>query len=142
MNSFYSENVKISILNNNNCHGNENWVQHVKKYDVSAVPNDFGENLLLNEINNAVERIDIQQTNQQYLDNLYSEFCSVVKNEMDCKLPCKDVVLICGYSNKRRKVRKPWWNMTLQKMWNDMCTVEKAWRTCKSHARSFKTNFC
>lgn len=41
-----------------------------------------------------------------------------------------------GVSNKHRRVGKPWWNIELQSLWNNICDSENAWRNCNTGAKN------
>ena len=45
-----------------------------------------------------------------------------------------------GVSNKLRRCKKPWWNMELTELWNEVCKSEDRYlraenRSCKQHLR-------
>ena len=44
---------------------------------------------------------------------------------MKDNLKHKQVNIEIGLNNKRRRMKKPWWNDTLTVMWNDVCKAEK-----------------
>lgn len=46
---------------------------------------------------------------------------------MNDKLSKKVIKFEHGISNKKRRLRKPWWNETLSIMWNEMCIKEREW---------------
>ena len=73
---------------------------------------------------------------QNDIDKIYDDFCTIVKNEMSSKLPKKEYVIRDGACNKRRRIRKPWWNEDLQCLWNEMCRAEKIWLRCKGRQKS------
>ena len=47
---------------------------------------------------------------------------------MDISVPYRNIILADGICNKKRRVKKPWWNENLSFMWNDMCKAEKVWK--------------
>ena len=47
---------------------------------------------------------------------------------MDSKLDKRKVYCADGISNKRRKMKKPWWNDNLTVLWNEVCAAERIWR--------------
>ena len=70
-------------------------------------------------------------TNEQDgVDDIYNGFCRAVKEEMDRKLSKRIVKLRTGLSNKRRRIKKPWWHDGLTELWNTFCEAEHQW----SHA--------
>ena len=91
------------------------------------VPPDFlSDNLASSNINNLIEQIQTQEAVQNNIDSNYEDFCSLLKQEMEAKLSKKTVTITSGQSNKRRKMRKPWWNEELTDLWQKRCQVEKA----------------
>jgi hypothetical protein len=72
--------------------------------------------------------------NQSSMDNLYSELCGILTSEMDRLLEPTTVVLYSGTSNKRRRLRKAWWNEALSVMWNDVCAAQKQWIKAKGRS--------
>ncbi len=61
------------------------------------------------------------------MDGLYGEFCDQIKKELKCKLDYKTVIISHGLSNKRRRVKKPWWTDMLTEVWNVSCDAEREW---------------
>ncbi len=64
---------------------------------------------------------------QQELDSAYDSFCEYVLDEIERKLDKKIVHFNTGLSNKRRRVKKPWWSDNRSKLWNELCVAEKCW---------------
>ncbi|CAG2257093.1 unnamed protein product [Mytilus edulis] len=60
---------------------------------------------------------------------------------MNDKLTCK-TVCIGGSSltNKKHRIKKPWWNDDLNKLWVDMCKAEKTWNKFNNSPRAFEFN--
>ena len=50
---------------------------------------------------------------------------------MNSKLEKHVIVIKSGLSNKRRKMKKPWWTDELSHLWNDMCKAESEWKKCR-----------
>ena len=102
------------------------------RYNLTNIPPSFchdeHSNSLFQTLNNLVTNLQSQQD----VDKIYSEFCSIVQSEMSLKLPKREIVVKFGVSNKRRRIRKPWWSDDLQAFWNDMCDAEKAWLKCRN----------
>ena len=74
---------------------------------------------------------------QDDLDVAYGNLCSLIKDEMHSKADFKHVKIECSTSNKKRKLRKPWWITELTEAWNTMCEHEKKWLSCKNlHQKS------
>jgi hypothetical protein len=52
-------------------------------------------------------------------------------------LPYRNVKILTGCNNKKRKMVKPWWNDKLTQAWIDMCVHEKQWLKSKyGHEKS------
>lgn len=79
-------------------------------------------------VNDAISQLQLLVDTQSRLDNAYDMFRNAVVNEMDLKLEKRVVVIKEGTSNKKRKIRKPWWTEQLTRLWNKSCEAEKAWR--------------
>ena len=106
-----------------------------KKFNLSNIPLNFCAEDETRQVLEALIENECDNYNQSRINNIYDEFCSVVKNEMQAKLPHKDISIKLGQSNKRRRLQKPWWNDELQILWNNMCDSEKAWLKCKNRQK-------
>ncbi len=107
-------------------------VSTYKRYELSSVPDDF----LMSEdskrqIRQVALNIQRRETDQNNLDAQYQEFCDIVTNEMDRRLVSKTVKLQAGGSNKKRKVKQPWWTPRLTELWNEFCVADTRWRKSK-----------
>lgn len=76
-----------------------------------------------------LQELEATEQVQVSLDVAYSNFCDVIKREMDTHLQPKNIVIREGLSNKRRKIKKQWWTDELSLLWNDFCVAEKKWST-------------
>ena len=65
--------------------------------------------------------IDSQET----VNKIYYDFNDLLKTEMKQKLRHKQIHIKVGQDNKRRRIKKPWWNDLLTIMWNEVCYAEK-----------------
>lgn len=70
-----------------------------------------------------INQINTNQSIQDSLNKVFNEFVDIVKSEMDNKLECK--VFNPGIKNKKRRIKKPWWNNNLTELWNKMSKAEK-----------------
>ena len=93
-------------------------------------------------LNEAILRLETSSKLQTDVNNMYSDFVSVVKKEMNEQLNPRRVRLQDSVtSNKKRRSRKPWWTEELSRLWNEMCLAEKKWRKeagtsrCKSELK-------
>ena len=113
------------------------------KYDRGSIPPNFM--MAPNIIPLLEEKIDYLESNQNEqncIDNIYNDFVSVLKSEMNKFLNPK-VVPIDGQRNSKRRRRKPWWTDDLSKLWNTMCQNERKWikKTDMANKRNLKTVF-
>ncbi len=46
--------------------------------------------------------------------------------KMDEKLVHRIIKVNCGLSNKRRRIKRPYWNDRLTELWNDLITTQRA----------------
>ncbi|VDI33576.1 Hypothetical predicted protein [Mytilus galloprovincialis] len=116
-------NLSINLKRNMDMNKSENNASH--KHNVSSVPNDF----LLNEdifhkVLEAIQKIENYIEVSSDVQNAYDEFQSLIKCEMDNKLP----IYNSSSGNKRKKSRfKPYWNDSLAGQWSKVCETEKKW---------------
>ena len=88
----------------------------VHKYDVSDIPQDFMTNVEI--------QLNITDINQSY-----SEFCSILKLEMDDSLPAKHITINSNPSYNRHTRYKPWWTERLTIHWDLGCKAERDMNT-------------
>ena len=88
-------------------------------------------NDVLTKINELIVTLEQNQNNQAYVDGVYNSFTTVLEGEMKKYLNPKEIV-IDGINNKRRRIKKPWWNKELKLLWNDLCKYERSWLKCKN----------
>ena len=81
-------------------------------------------------ISNALSGFEHSQKSQQSLDTLYEQFYDAIKVEMSNILPSETITVAVGTCNKKRLVKKPWWNDNLSELWNERCNREKIY--CRS----------
>ena len=79
------------------------------------------------KLTHVIDELESSVQNQQSIDNAYDDFCSSVKRSMGKKLDSKVIKVEFGCSNKKRRVKKPWWNEGLSALWNEMCMNERQW---------------
>ena len=98
------------------------------KYDVRNIPNDFLADESTNDkLTHVIDELESSVQNQHNIDKAYDDFCSSVKHSMGEKLNNKVIKVEFGCSNKKRRVKKPWWNEGLSALWNEMCMNERQW---------------
>ena len=94
-------------------------------YNVSNIQPELCYDESTPQLFQALRELEGQIQTQNEIDKIYDDFRTIVKNEMSSKLPKKEYVIKGGVCNKRRQIRKPWWNLDLQCLWNEMCRAEK-----------------
>ena len=80
-----------------------------------------------------IDYLDSNQNEKNCTDNIYNDFVSVLKSEMN-KFLNPEVVPIDGQRNNKCPRRKPWWTDDLSKIWNIMCQSERKWIKCTDMA--------
>lgn len=113
------------------------------KYDVSEIPGNFMNNdsckqLLLTSVNALKLKGEAQDT----IDNIYNDFVTCLKNEMENHLP-KHTLIINNHRNyKKPKANKPWWDTELTEKWKEQCEAERMWKKQKDkHNKKLHNNF-
>ena len=110
---------------------------HRVKFNTDSVSADFlsDDDILLN-LAVVISELENSVATQHDLDKAYSEFCGIVKTDMYQKLEHK-VVLPGNNTNRKRRLRKPWWNDNLTRLWNEVCQAESNWlkAPCRSSIR-------
>ena len=79
------------------------------------IPDDFLQ-ARENEINEYINRLNRDISTQEHLDKAYADFVVFVKDEMIQKLNHRQINAVVGYINKKRKLKKPWWNDQLTEL--------------------------
>ena len=88
-------------------------------------------------LNETVTRLEYNQNDQKQVDEAYSGFCNILKEQMNT--PLKRMIVVVGRNNnKKRRIKKPWWSEELSGLWNDMCKSEKEWIKCPSNNQQRK----
>ncbi|CAC5406641.1 unnamed protein product [Mytilus coruscus] len=100
-------------------------------YDVKNIPNDWLTNKdILNKINMCINKIQCSKGRQFEVDKLYDNFVEILHSEMNNKLESK-VKVLNSTNNRKRRIKKPWWNDNLTNKWNNVCMAENDYVTCK-----------
>lgn len=123
---------------------NENVENINRKHKLNDIPDNFlSDTELLDSLQDTINRIENALNLNISVQSAYDEFCVLVKDEMDNKLPIRSNSL---NRNKRGKsMYKPYWNPTPQKQWDKVYESEKKW--IKSHGsdaqrKNLKENYC
>ncbi|VDI26275.1 Hypothetical predicted protein [Mytilus galloprovincialis] len=100
-------------------------------YDVKNIPSDWmTNNDILDKINMCIDNIQCSKGRQFEVDKLYNNFVEILHSEMNDKLETK-VKVLNSTNNRKRRIKKPWWNDKLTNKWNIVCTAERDYVTCK-----------
>jgi len=123
---------------------NENVENINRKHKLNDIPDNFlSDTELLDSLQDTINRIENALNVNNSVQSAYDEFCVLVKDEMDNKLPIRSN---SWNRNKRAKsMYKPYWNSTLQKQWDKVYASEKKW--IKSHGsnaqkKNLKEKYC
>ena len=87
-------------------------------YDRNSIPDDFL-HTQQELIGNLFRTIETNCSTQDAVNDLYQDFVSMMKREMNVKLKHKTKEAQIGHDNKKRKLEKLWWNGILTDLWND-----------------------
>ena len=112
------------------------------KYNTQNIPQDFmaGDEIDV-RLQEVIQTIENENRAETQINSIYDEFCETVKSEMHSKLPKNVIKLKTGLSNKRRRVKKPWWTDQLSELWNRWCEAENWWRDAhQQHKAHLKAN--
>ena len=106
------------------------------KFDTKQIPPGFmNTDITIGALEALSERLNHSDTDQHSMDSLYSDFCSVITDEMNRCLPQK-TFLLNGNRNKKRRAQKPWWSEEMTNKWNDVCIAERDWKRCHREQKS------
>ena len=100
------------------------WESRRTVYDLGNVNDQFFNTQSCSDFINSLD----QQLSSSSLDNVYEECCSLIKDEMNDKLPHYEVGNKVG--SKRKHKVKPFWNEQLAELWHTCGEAMKRWRKC------------
>ncbi len=78
-------------------------------------------------LQNAIDRRESNVFTQEELNTIYGEFCDIVKHDIDDKLLHKEININKMLSDKRRKVKKDYWNEELDDLYKAFRTADRKW---------------
>ncbi|CAC5380632.1 unnamed protein product [Mytilus coruscus] len=117
-------------------------IDKFKRFRLKSIPNNFfGSDLRKAALQTLIQRIETTRETQSHVDNIYSDLCTLIVDEMNCKIP------VCHASRKtrkRHKSSKPFWNEELGQLWNAMRLREKQFLSFKGRSstrRRFREEF-
>ena len=97
----------------------------VAHYNRQKIPQNFMEDRY-EEVKQLINVLNANPLSQNLIDDIYSQFCDIIKNEMDDKLP----------TSKPRKHNqpfpKPWWNQELNEARKLIAKGEQKWLACSN----------
>ncbi|CAG2193143.1 ACAD9 [Mytilus edulis] len=127
-------NINIDKIVRGNMNEEINTCEY-KKYDLNNIPSSFLATHL-HKIEDLISSLEVQSANCSEIDQIYSDFVNLLKVEMTENLSYKVIKMSSGLlSNKRRRIKKPWWTDKLTQLWNNVCVAEKAMLESKSDSR-------
>ena len=107
------------------------------RFDTSSIPNDFLAERM-EDLSTCIRMLENEITTQESINSVYSEFADTIISEMKDKLSFKEIHSSSNRSNKRRRIRKPWWTAQLSDLWNELCEAEKQMLRSNGQARKHK----
>ena len=123
--SFLTWDLKLEQYKHKTQSTNNNFKgQSYTLYDRNSIPDDFL-HTQQEIIGNLIRTIETNCSTQDAVNDLYQDFVSMMKREMNIKLKHKTKEVQIGHDNKTRKLKKTWWNGILTDLWNDACVAEK-----------------
>ena len=111
----------VLIDESENC---QKYVDPVKKYSVKNIPENFmcsDECKLL--IEEAIHNIEKSIDEEKDIKKACNELVALIRSEMDTHL--HEVWSKKTSSNNPKLKQKPWWDDTIQQLWNKVCKAEK-----------------
>ena len=67
------------------------------KFDVTNVPNDFMmDNETLQIVNNTISKLECSFRTQSDVNDIYTDWCNIIHQNMSNRLPCKIVQFGCN----------------------------------------------
>ena len=116
---------------------------HVK-FKLNSIPGDFmSDPSVLEQINVLIDKLESNVIDVSNIDNVYKDWCDIVKNSLYDNIPYKTVVHDMSNNCRKHKPGKPLWNTRLSDLWSNLCIAEKKWLKClvKSLKNTFKGEY-
>ena len=88
-------------------------------YNLQKIPQNFMEDKN-EEMNQLINVLNTNPVSQELIDKIYSQFCGIVKNEMEDKLPRR------WPGSHKQPFHKPWWNQELKEARKLVAKAEKS----------------
>jgi hypothetical protein len=99
-------------------------------------PNPFTSDLTHSKLNELIADIETFRVSQSNIDRIYSDVCNLYHEEMKLWFKARDIRHTAR--KKLNKISKPFWNDTLQALWNDLVIKEKDFAKVRGHLRQEK----
>ena len=107
------------------------------KYDLTDIPADLLNNdVALQSINDTRHQLQNQMLQQNDVDTCYEHFCDMVIKQMEIYLPARTIHVNSGLQQKRKKIKKPWWNDTLNDLFSSFLDADRKWSRANGASRA------
>ncbi|VDI54973.1 chondroitin sulfate synthase [Mytilus galloprovincialis] len=104
-------------------------IDKFKRFRLKSIPNDcFGCDLRKAALQTLIQRNETTRATQSRVDNIYSDLCTLIVDEMNCKIPVYDA---SRKTRKRHKSSNPFWNEELGQLYNAMRLKENSFSVLK-----------
>jgi hypothetical protein len=101
----------------------DDWSYSFDKFDRN-VPENFMISKV-DDINKLINNFKVKICNQNLVDDIYLDFCTVLKDEMYTKMEYKNIKANSGTTHKKCRRHKPWWSDKLSNQWRMLRDAEK-----------------
>ena len=100
-------------------------------FNLSSIPEHFLSSVTCQTaLRDCVAQLGASAASQFAVDAVYTQFCDIVKKEMQEQIPNRDVIIQHGHFNKKRRSKKVWWTEQHSSLWKALCSAEKEWTSC------------
>lgn len=123
---------------NNNSNNNDESGQKYKLYRFQNLNSQsLNSPVWQNALRIIIDRLLSDCHEQSVLDDLYDSFCGQLFSELD---NCLGYKYVSKKSKKYLKNAKPYWNETLQVLWNEMVAEEKSFSKYRGNNRNIRSD--
>ncbi len=81
----------------------------------------------VNQIHDAIERIQNQEVTKQDISEAYKDFCNIVIGEMNEKVEFKNLHIRHDLNKRRKHVKKPYLNDNLTGVYKELRELDRRW---------------
>ena len=106
------------------------WIhRHRKsfKYKLDGIDSTFLDEVSGARLGELMDSMRGADVSQDTINSVYDDFCDHVHSVMDTKLRKMSVNRHSSLSDKRRRIKKPWWSDELSRLWNALAQCEDIW---------------